>query len=219
MQTSNKNNTMLQQLSKKLNSRQAGVDKDDMLWDAAVLMPLVEVEGQLCVLFEQRAQNMRRQPGEICFPGGHVDSKDASFAITALRETCEEIGICQDRIKIIGELDALVTHSGPIIHPFVGFLDNMDNIKLSSNEVERVFTVPLKFFLTANPRIGHVQLADKPQEDFPFELVPQRLKNWRYHKDYKVYFYNYEGTIIWGMTARILHSFLEHYRNILETIY
>ena len=32
MQTSNKNNTMLQQLSKKLNSRQAGVDKDIKLF-------------------------------------------------------------------------------------------------------------------------------------------------------------------------------------------
>ena len=36
----------------------------------AVLVPLVEREGELCLLYEVRASTLRRQPGEVCFPGG-----------------------------------------------------------------------------------------------------------------------------------------------------
>ena len=33
----------------------------------AVLVPLVEREGELCLLYEVRASTLRRQPGEACF--------------------------------------------------------------------------------------------------------------------------------------------------------
>ncbi|GAE44688.1 hypothetical nudix hydrolase YeaB [Mesobacillus boroniphilus JCM 21738] len=36
----------------------------------AVLLPLVEVNGDVHILFEVRSLKMRRQPGEVCFPGG-----------------------------------------------------------------------------------------------------------------------------------------------------
>ena len=35
-----------------------------------VLIPIIETPHGLSVLFEVRARNLRRQPGEICFPGG-----------------------------------------------------------------------------------------------------------------------------------------------------
>ena len=36
----------------------------------AVLVPLVERDGELHLLYEVRASTLRRQPGEVCFPGG-----------------------------------------------------------------------------------------------------------------------------------------------------
>ncbi|MBR3752138.1 MAG: hypothetical protein IKK50_03290 [Ruminiclostridium sp.] len=37
----------------------------------AVLLPLVEHEGKLCLLYETRAETLvGHQPGEVCFPGG-----------------------------------------------------------------------------------------------------------------------------------------------------
>lgn len=203
-------------LREELRKHQAGIDRGDRLWDAAVLVPLVYEGNVPCILFEVRAATLRRQPGEICFPGGKFECKDKSFVATAIRETCEELGLKECNVEILGELDALVTHSGPIIHPFLGVIQDSGAISFSKDEVEQVFTVPLSYLLEHKPRIGYVQLADKPREDFPFDLVPMRQRNWRYHKEYEVYFYIYQDKVIWGLTARMLHAFLESYGEILR---
>ena len=195
-------------LYERLHRRPAGIDKLDRLWEAAVLLPLVRTDAGVAVLFEERAHSLRRQPGEICFPGGKVECADANFAAAAVRETCEELGLLPENITLCGELDALVTHMGPIIHPFVGILDDAAKITYSASEVERVFTVPLKDLLAMTPRRCSMELADHPGADFPFDLVPGRMRGWRKHKEYYVYFYEYEGRVIWGLTARMLYAFL-----------
>ncbi len=202
-------NKLQQVLDERLHRRPAGIDKLDRLWDAAVLLPLVQTDEGLAVLFEERAHSLRRQPGEICFPGGKAECSDKyNFAHTAVRETCEELGLTPQDITICGELDALVTHMGPIIHPFVGTIDDMSKITFSHDEVERIFTVPLKTLLEITPRRSTMQLADHPGADFPFDLVPGRIRGWRKHKEYYVYFYEYGTDVIWGLTARILYAFL-----------
>lgn len=198
-----------QVLYERLHRRPAGIDKLDRLWDAAVLLPLVQTDEGLAVLFEERAHSLRRQPGEVCFPGGKAECSDKyNYAHTAVRETCEELGLTPQDITICGELDALVTHMGPIIHPFVGIIDDMSKITFSHDEVERIFTVPLKSLLAIKPRRSTMQLADHAGEDFPFDLVPGRIRGWRQHKEYYVYFYEYGAEVIWGLTARILYAFL-----------
>ena len=70
-------------LYERLHRRPPGIDKLDRLWEAAVLLPLVQTEQGIAVLFEERAHSLRRQPGEICFPGGKVECSDANnFAVT-----------------------------------------------------------------------------------------------------------------------------------------
>lgn len=195
-------------LYERLHRRPAGIDKLDRLWEAAVLLPLVNTPDGIALLFEERAHTLRRQPGEICFPGGKVECADADFAVTAIRETCEELGLVPENIKLCGALDALVTHTGPIIHPYVGIIDDMSKISYSKSEVERVLTVPLKTFLAMEPKRYAMQLADHPGENFPFELVPHRARGWRHNKDYYVYFYLCGDYVIWGLTARMLYAFL-----------
>ena len=205
-------------LYERLHRRPPGIDKLDRLWEAAVLLPLVQTEKGIAVLFEERAHSLRRQPGEICFPGGKVECSDAhNFAVTAVRETCEELGLTPEDITICGELDSLVTHMGPIIHPFVGMIKDISRISYSPSEVECVFTVPLKELLAMEPRRCYMELADHPGEDFPFDLVPHRMRGWRKHKQYYVYFYEYGEHVIWGLTARMLHAFLYRSRSVLET--
>lgn len=204
-------------LYEKLHRRPAGIDKLDRLWEAAVLVPLVETEEGISVLFEERAHSLRRQPGEVCFPGGKVECADAhNFAVTAVRETCEELGLAPEDITLCGELDALVTHMGPIIHPFVGVLRAPSKISFNPAEVERVFTVPLKALLEMTPKRYAMELADHPSEDFPFDLVPNRARGWRKHKQYYVYFYEYGEHVIWGLTARMLYGFLKRSASVLE---
>ena len=105
-------------IGKKLEGRKPSLDRDDNLWDAAVLLPLVNTQQGVSVLFEVRAAKLGWQPGDVCFPGGRAECSDESFEATAVRETCEELGLESSSIKIAGGLNYLVTHMGPVIHPY-----------------------------------------------------------------------------------------------------
>ena len=61
-----------------------------------VLIPIIETSQGLSVLFEVRARDLRRQPGEICFPGGStMEGESASAA--AVREAGEDDGVLVER--------------------------------------------------------------------------------------------------------------------------
>ena len=66
----------------------------------AVLVPVVEKEGELFILLEVRSQRVGRQPGEVCFPGGRFEPGETA-AECALRETYEELGIPAECICVI----------------------------------------------------------------------------------------------------------------------
>ena len=194
-----------------LRGREPEPDRDDNLWDAAVLLPLVNTPDGISVLFEVRAAKLGWQPGDVCFPGGRAECSDDSFAATALRETCEELGLDADDVQLIGGLNYLVTHMGPIIHPYVGCIKDINKINFNKDEVDEIFTVPLAFLIDNPPRVAHMELANKAGDDFPFDLLPSQPREWRKRKGYSVYFYEYGGHVIWGLTARILHGFLNRF--------
>lgn len=194
-----------------LRGREPEPDRDDNLWDAAVLLPLVNTPDGISVLFELRAAKLGWQPGDVCFPGGRAECSDDSFAATALRETCEELGLGAEDVQLIGGLNYLVTHMGPIIHPYVGCIKDINKIKFNKDEVDEIFTVPLAFLIANPPRVAHMELANKAGDDFPFDLLPRQPREWRKRKGYNVYFYEYGGHVIWGLTARILHGFLNRF--------
>ena len=101
-----------------------------------------------------------------------------------------------------------MTHMGPIIHPFVGRLANEVKLDCNSDEVAEIFTVPLNFLLVSEPRVAHMELANRATADFPFDLLPRHPHDWYKRKGYNIYFYEYQGHVIWGLTARILHGFI-----------
>jgi coenzyme A diphosphatase NUDT7 len=174
---------------------------------SAVLIPLLEVEGETHVLFEIRSHQLKSQPGEICFPGGRVEEEDASEEEAALRETCEELGIEAGDVEVIERLGVLVHPSSTSIFSFVGKINNPAKI-LPNEEVSEVFTVPLNYLIEYEPEIYYIQVKIQPEENFPFELIPDgRDYKWR-HARLPEYFYRYEDKIIWGLTARILHEFI-----------
>ncbi|ALC90929.1 NUDIX hydrolase [Bacillus sp. FJAT-18017] len=175
----------------------------------AVLLPLVEMEEGVSVLFEVRSLDLRRQPGEICFPGGRMDPTDKNEKEAAIRETIEELGIAREHIKHVNQLDFMISPFGMIIYPYAGFLEGFEKLQPNLSEVGEVFTVPLKFFMETEPEVYHINIKPEPEENFPFDRVIGG-------KDYDFraarmdeYFYEYEGRIIWGLTARILAHFIE----------
>ena len=81
----------LDKLKKELNDKQPLFIGEETALRYAVLIPLVQVDGEWHVLFEVRSLTMRKQPGDISFPGGRIDPTDASPMEAAIRETHEEL--------------------------------------------------------------------------------------------------------------------------------
>ncbi|MCT6867662.1 MAG: CoA pyrophosphatase [Gilliamella apicola] len=175
---------------------------------AAVLIPIVKVDNQLHLLFQIRSHKLKWQPGDICFPGGKVEIEDINPEQTAKRETCEELGLSINEITILGQLPKFIATLGMIIYPFVGKIDSIDDLKLNFDEVESIFTVPLEWFKNNQPLHATMQVGHKPDNDFPYNLLPNRSKNWQKRSEHLVYFYQYNNYIIWGLTAQIIKQFI-----------
>ncbi len=174
---------------------------------SAVVIPLIKKEDGYHVLFEVRSGNLRRQPGEICFPGGRVEA-DETAKEGAIRETCEELLIAPSQVHIFGGLDYVVNNAKLRIEPFLGELLDYEG-SFSTDEVAEVFTVPLSYFLNNEPEIYYNQLMNIPSKDFPYDDVPGG-KNYPWSVgQYAVHFYRYKGHIIWGLTAKLIYNNLK----------
>ena len=193
----------------KLKDRQPSILGHEEFQKYAVLLPLIEVEKETHILFEVRSMSLRRQPGEICFPGGKIDKEDQDQRQCAIRETTEELGIHEDEIDDVIPLDIMVSGVGNIIYPFFGRITNPGQIKPNVSEVGEIFTVPLSYFLHTKPKKHKINFQVIPEEDFPFDLIiGGENYNWQpRHTD--EFFYKYEGKVIWGLTAKVLTHFLD----------
>lgn len=70
----------------------------------------------------ERAHSMRNHAGQIAFPGGGVDSTDASPVDAALREADEEIALDRSTVQLLGTLPAAhVAVSGFDVTTVVGW--------------------------------------------------------------------------------------------------
>lgn len=169
---------------------------------SAVLIPLVKKDEKYHILFEVRSNNLSHQPGEICFPGGKRESEETSVQ-AAIRETCEELLISESDIKMYGPLDYFLSPAGMRIDAYLGELINY-NGQFSQDEVAEIFTVPLEFFQNNKPERYFNSVQMTPEDHFPFDKIPGG-KNYPWARGrYEVLFYEYEGHIIWGLTAKIL---------------
>lgn len=114
--------------------------------DAAVLVLIVGNDvDNAAVLMTKRPDNMRTNPGDMCFPGGKQDDKDNSLIDTALRESWEEVGLSDD-VRIIGSLGRKITReTGRFLTPIIAYSDSEVNTIINSpEEVEEIVWVHLK---------------------------------------------------------------------------
>jgi 8-oxo-dGTP pyrophosphatase MutT (NUDIX family) len=139
---------------------------------AAVLMPIVLREPSATVLFTQRSAALKHHAGQISFPGGRLESSDASPIAAALREAQEEVGLEAQFVTVIGFLPDHIIGSGFRVTPVVSFVRPGFTLIPDAREVEDTFEVPLDFlFDPANfrprmrqyvPELPPVQLNDIP---------------------------------------------------------
>ncbi|MDR0356948.1 MAG: CoA pyrophosphatase [Clostridiales Family XIII bacterium] len=182
----------------------------------SVLIPLVEREEGLRVLFEVRADSLRRQPGEISFPGGKIEG-DETPETCAVREACEELQIPRDAIEVIGELNYLITYSNSAMYAFLGLIDAdaLSRSHPNAAEVKRVFEAPLRFFSENDPETYVNEIRPVIAKGFPLEKIPFKTEyRWRTGTA-TVPIYTYRDTdsgeefVIWGLTARLTQDFVE----------
>ena len=158
---------------------------------AAVLILVSEREGEPHVVFTERSTHVEHHKGQICFPGGGCDDADDCLETTALRETWEEIGVRPEDVRIVGQLDDMVTISNFRVTPYVGMLTTQPDYPytISDHEVTQVVEVPLSFLMDERNMELEVRQHQGRQV-----LVPA---------------FSYNGHRIWGATARMLHQFIE----------
>lgn len=178
----------------------------------ALGIPLVYYNGQLCIIFEVRSQLLTHQPGEVCLPGGAVEPGE-DFALAAVRETSEELEISPDQIELIAPMDIYISPTGQYITPYLLFLKAYQGT-YNLSEVAEIFYVPVKFFWENKPDIYENYIYTKPAKNLPIEKIPHRRKYpWRSGSS-SVYFYpEFQGHLIWGLTAKIMCSAAEIMKN------
>ena len=180
-------------------SRSAGMIGESRFRKYAVLVPIVEVPDGKCLLFERRAARLRRQPGEICFPGGKLEPGESPLRC-AVRETMEELRIAERQIDVLGPGDTFVSPFNIIIYPFIGALKDYGNT-YNPDEVAEVLSVPVNFFVKNPPETYGSTIVNRLPEDFPYERIPGG-ENYPWASGaYDVLFYQYGDLIIWGITA------------------
>jgi peroxisomal coenzyme A diphosphatase NUDT7 len=208
----------LSELSERLeNSPPPGINGREEYRQTAVIALLAGEEQNLHLVFEKRSAKIR-QGGEICFPGGRLDpEQDSSFVSAALRETSEEIGVPETSITILGELDTVLAPMGTLVEPFAGYTTvPPERFRPNPDEVEKIFTIPLSFFLHTSPEeySAEIHLFSKVRDPrtgiedllFPVEELglPERYReSWGGYRS-KIYVFRTAEGVIWGLTARIV---------------
>ncbi|BEP29781.1 NUDIX hydrolase [Helicovermis profundi] len=176
----------------------------------SIVVPVVLLNNELHLLYEVRSENLRSQPGEICFPGGKIEKNELKLD-AGLRELYEEIGIAKEDVEIIGEIQKIITPFNIIINCYIGFVKDfsIDNLVLNKDEVKEVFLASLDELLKIKPKQYTLKSSFDLSDEFPYELISNGKEyNWR-QGEYAVVFYDYKGRNIWGITARITKNLLE----------
>ena len=174
-----------------------------------ILALLTEIKGELCFVLTKRAAGVR-QPGDICFPGGHQEEGE-SLRQTALRETEEELGIPKEQIQILGKSNFMLTVYGGLIQPYIGFVPNLapDTLPYAKDEVAEVFTIPLSFFLENIPEVHYMYWRADMSVAFPYDRI-ENGKEYPFRKcKVPELFYTYKDRTIWGLTAQIIENIVK----------
>ena len=81
-------------------------------------------------------------------PGAVRILQDKSLTETAIRETGEEIGICRERIRVLGEMPRLyIPTSHHDVYPTVGYCETLPRFRPNPQEVVEVFSFALDALL------------------------------------------------------------------------
>jgi 8-oxo-dGTP pyrophosphatase MutT (NUDIX family) len=156
---------------------------------ASVLILLYPNNESVYTVFMQRPDYNGVHGGQISFPGGKKEPSDENAIRTALREAYEETGVDPGNIDIIGTLTPLfIPVSNTLVTPVVAWIKEKPVFIHDADEVVFLFDADLSRFL--DPAIVKIK---------PVNIGTEILE---------VKYFDYEGNMIWGATAMMLHELL-----------
>ena len=153
--------------------------------DAGVLVVLFDVGDEAHLVLTKRSETVAHHKGEVSLPGGRYEPRDDGLLGAALRETEEEIAIPRAALEVLGPLDDVHTMaSGFTVSPWVAHHPGgRPDMTPQDSEIARIMEVRVADVLQADRRIPH-------------------------RPDIGTLRYPLHGEDVWGLTARILHTFI-----------
>lgn len=157
---------------------------------AAVLIPLLQHQGEWSLLFIRRAEVAGDiHSGQVAFPGGRLEANE-SVEQAAIREAEEEVALRAEDIQLIGRLQDFWSIGGYRVAPVLAQIPWPYDVELQQSEVSRVFTMPVHWLMQEqNYDTKSRELNGQPRD--------------------VVYYREYEGEVLWGLTAAIVRSFCD----------
>lgn len=139
--------------------------------------------AETTIVLTQRAENLRKHPGQVSFPGGTIDGTDHSPAAAALREAQEEIGLHPENVRVLGNLPKVpLTVTNFLVHPVIAWEENWQTLHPHTPaEVARV---------------QRVKIADL--------VNPQNRHTATHPRGFAGPAFTVDGLYIWGFTAIVL---------------
>jgi 8-oxo-dGTP pyrophosphatase MutT (NUDIX family) len=181
-------------LRDRLGHELSGTDDDPgLVWAAVAIVIAPEPDSILLIRRADRAGDP--WSGHMALPGGRREPGDTDLLVTAIRETQEEVGIGLRKTDVAGSLPDVIPRTPrlpPIaVRPFVFLLSQRPGVT-PNPEVASASWVNLDHLLRADAH--HPVLLDVAGQARQVEA------------------YQLENAIVWGMTERILTSFLTYLR-------
>jgi 8-oxo-dGTP pyrophosphatase MutT (NUDIX family) len=167
---------------------------------AAVVIPIVRYDDPALV-FVRRAAHLRRNPGQIAFPGGVVDPGDADARATALREFEEELGVARERVRIADRFEDVVTLALSVtVTPYLGFIEPPVTFVADPSETASVHEVALAALY----------------EPGALRRGTERVVHDGTAYDVPTWLFDHGPLHVWGATARMLHALVSRYPNVAD---
>jgi 8-oxo-dGTP pyrophosphatase MutT (NUDIX family) len=184
----------LSRLRARLSQSSTPADLDHSLLWAAVAVVLTP-DPEAILLIRRADRHGDPWSGHTALPGGRREPQDVDLRATATRETFEEIGVDLSSATFVGSLADVVPRT-PVLPPIA--------------VRPYVFLVPRPPKLALNQEVASAQwvLLDELLDPGSYRTVQLELSG---HMR-EVSAYQIEGSVVWGMTERILTNLLAHFR-------
>lgn len=158
---------------------------------AAVLMLVYPKNGDANLVLIRRNEYKGVHSSQIAFPGGKIESFDATPLHTALRETNEEVGVNIGAVKLVRQFSRVyIPPSNFEVTPFLSFVDAEPEFLADPREVAEVISYPL---------------ADLLNDDL---IVNTRMST-SYTESIDVPTFRAGNHTVWGATAMMLSELKE----------